>query len=204
MKGREGALTSSAIIASKTWHLRHFYSSIPSQGISPSSSNSSNPYFDFCPSLNFQWLQTWCQQSRSSTSGAKLICRFFQKHVTLRVERWNKLTNLLFYHLEPCHLRIGVNLLCSSAWQRNGTAPAFSGGKMGSPCRCLPCLRLSPEHFFLNTCPLFHLNTWPSITWSPDHSLTCAPFSQSPAIISPEEPPAPFLSWPNINFYALP
>ena len=109
-----------------------------------------------------------------------------------------------FYHLEPCHLRIGANLLCSSAWQRNGTAPAFSGGKMGNPCRCLPCLRLSPEHFFLNTCPLFHLNTWPSITWSPDRSITCAPFSQSPAIISPEEPPAPFLSWPNINFYALP
>ena len=170
MKGREGALTSSAIIASKTWHLRHFYSSIPSQGISPSSSNSSNPYFDFCPSLNFQWLQTWCQQSRSSTSAVKLICRFFQKHVTLRVERWNKLTNLLFNHLGPCHLKIGAK--CSSAWQRNATAPAFSGGKMGSPCRCLPCLRLSPEHFFLNTCPLFHLHTWPSITWSLYHLCT--------------------------------
>ena len=78
MKGREGALTSSAIVASKTWHLRHFYSSIPSQGISPSSSNSSNPYFDFCPSLNFQWLQTWCRQSRSLTSGVKLICRLFK------------------------------------------------------------------------------------------------------------------------------
>ena len=134
--------------------------------------------------------------------GRQAHMQVFQKRITLRVERWNKLTNLLFYHLEPCHL--GTNLLCSSAWQRNGTAPAFSGGKMGSPCRCLPCLRLSPEHFFLNTCPLFHLNTWPSITWSPDRSITCAPFSQSPAIISPEEPPAPFLSWPNINFYALP
>ena len=68
---------------------------------------------------------------------------------------------------------------------------------------CLVCV----SHLctcFLNTCPLFHLNTWPSITWSPDRSITCAPFSQSPAIISPEEPPAPFLSWPNINFYALP
>ena len=94
----------------------------------------------------------------------------YSKRVTLKVERWNKLTNLLFYHLGPCHLKTGAK--CSSAWQRNGTAPAFSGGKTGSPCRCLPCLRLSPEHFFLNTCPLFHMNTWPSVTWSPDRSCT--------------------------------
>ena len=47
--------------------------------------------------------------------GRQAHMQVFQKHVTLKVERWNKLTNLLFYHLEPCHLRIGANLLCSSA-----------------------------------------------------------------------------------------